>query len=450
VAKEKEQGFKIVQFTAENFMKLKAVSINPTTAAVLITGRNEQGKSAILNGIMSTLCGKKFCPDKPVRAGQEKGFTSVDMGAFKATRTYTAEGGGTIIVESKDGFKAKSPQSMLDEIVGEIAFDPMNFIKLGETEAGRKEQRSILMKLVGLDFADLDKQIFEVKAQRSTANADKTRLGVELAKVPFEDGLAPDEISSSVVMEKITKANQHNASIAAGKVRYMQLNGEVLRQQDHITAMDKRVEEIQNQLTEYQKQREVEVKTLAEMTTSRDAAAATGDITDLAPIQAELSTVEDVNKKIRQNRTHKDLSDKLEAAGVLFSTLGDEMKKLETQKAERLSKTKFPLEGIGVDSAGVTYNGLPLSQECASRKLKIGVAISMAMNPKLKVIRMNGNELDADSLKVVSEMVEAEGYQAWIERIDSSGIVGFVIEDGEIVPSVSEGEPVQPGLFPTQ
>jgi hypothetical protein len=160
--------------------------------------------------------------------------------------------------------------------------------------------------------------------------------------------------------------------------------------------------------------------------------------------------VEDVNKKIRQNRTHKDLSDKLEAAGVLFSTLGDEMKKLETQKAERLSKTKFPLEGIGVDSAGVTYNGLPLSQECASRKLKIGVAISMAMNPKLKVIRMNGNELDADSLKVVSEMVEAEGYQAWIERIDSSGIVGFVIEDGEIVPSVSEGEPVQPGLFPTQ
>ena len=34
-------------------------------------------------------------------------------------------------------------------------------------------------------------------------------------------------------------------------------------------------------------------------------------------------------------------------------------------------------------------------------------------------------------------MAEAEDFQVWIERVDSSGTVGFVIEDGMLI----DGEP---------
>ncbi len=51
---------------------------------------------------------------------------------------------------------------------------------------------------------------------------------------------------------------------------------------------------------------------------------------------------------------------------------------------------------------------------------------------------MSGNELDSASLAEVSKMVEAEGYQAWIERVDESGKVGFVIEDGALADGESD------------
>jgi recombinational DNA repair ATPase RecF len=42
---------KIYKLTAENFKRLKAVSIEPQTDVVAVTGRNEQGKSSTLDAI---------------------------------------------------------------------------------------------------------------------------------------------------------------------------------------------------------------------------------------------------------------------------------------------------------------------------------------------------------------------------------------------------------------
>lgn len=91
------------------------------------------------------------------------------------------------------------------------------------------------------------------------------------------------------------------------------------------------------------------------------------------------------------------------------------------------------MPGLSVDENGVTYEGIPLSQVNTAKKLEIGVAVSMKLNPKLRVLRMSGNDLDSASLAIISKMVEAEGYQAWVERVDESGKVGIVIEDGMVV-----------------
>ncbi len=65
-------GFKIISLQAENFKKLKAVNITPTGSTVLLTGKNGAGKSSVLDAIMAALCGKKYCPEKAVRDGEEK------------------------------------------------------------------------------------------------------------------------------------------------------------------------------------------------------------------------------------------------------------------------------------------------------------------------------------------------------------------------------------------
>jgi len=92
----------------------------------------------------------------------------------------------------------------------------------------------------------------------------------------------------------------------------------------------------------------------------------------------------------------------------------------------------MPIEGLGINETSVTYEGIPMSQINEASKLKVGVAISMALNPELKVIRLKGNDLDSDSLKTVADMVKEKDFQIWIEKVDETGEIGFVIEDGMV------------------
>jgi hypothetical protein len=42
------------------------------------------------------------------------------------------------------------------------------------------------------------------------------------------------------------------------------------------------------------------------------------------------------------------------------------------------------------------------------------------------------------SMKLLAKMAAAEDYQIWIERVDTSGKVGVVMEDGAVKDAVKE------------
>ena len=44
----------------------------------------------------------------------------------------------------------------------------------------------------------------------------------------------------------------------------------------------------------------------------------------------------------------------------------------------------------------------------------------------------DGSLLDEESLKLLQDMAVSEDFQLWIERVDTSGKVGVVIEDGKV------------------
>jgi hypothetical protein len=61
------------------------------------------------------------------------------------------------------------------------------------------------------------------------------------------------------------------------------------------------------------------------------------------------------------------------------------------------------------------------------------MVLAMAANPELRVIRIkDGSLLDADNLALIDEIAKNGDFQVWIECVDSTGKVGFYIEDGEI------------------
>ena len=100
----------------------------------------------------------------------------------------------------------------------------------------------------------------------------------------------------------------------------------------------------------------------------------------------------------------------------------------------------MPIEGLSVNEDTILFNDpknptgdIPLAQVNESMQLRIAVSIAMALNPKLKVILMKGNDLDSASLDTVCKMAEEKGYDVWIEKVDESGKFGFYIEDGSLV-----------------
>jgi hypothetical protein len=81
----------------------------------------------------------------------------------------------------------------------------------------------------------------------------------------------------------------------------------------------------------------------------------------------------------------------------------------------------------------VTLNGIPLGQASAAEQLRVSVALAMAANPKLRVLRiLDGSLLDTESLAIIGELAKENDFQAWIEVVDESGKVGIVIEDGRV------------------
>ena len=89
----------------------------------------------------------------------------------------------------------------------------------------------------------------------------------------------------------------------------------------------------------------------------------------------------------------------------------------------------------------MTFGGLPLDQASDEEQLRVGCSIAAAGNPTLRVIRIReGSLIDDQHLAGLREWAEGTDYQVWIERVDSSGTVGFVIEDGALKGAEGDAE----------
>ena len=120
--------------------------------------------------------------------------------------------------------------------------------------------------------------------------------------------------------------------------------------------------------------------------------------------------------------------------GAYQLAAGDDYPDYVIPLARAVAAAHMPIEGLAFDDEGVTYNGLPFRQCSASEQLRVSVAMCMAVNPTVRVIRItDGSLLDSDSLALIAEMAGANDFQVWCEVVDESGQLGITIEDGSVV-----------------
>jgi len=415
---------KILKFAAENFKKLSAVEITPDGNVVVISGKNGAGKSSVLDGIEAALCGGRVLPKRPIKDGEVRGKVEVDMGPYKVTRKFFgANSTLTVTTTGETKTEVRKPQAFLDSVVGSLSFDPLAFLNKQPAE-----QRDTLMDFLGLNLQDFTDKILSLKAQRSDIRKEKERKLHEAESITFTPNL-PEQIQNPggllLELDSIRKHNEQCRKIesdnAVTSSRLEQTGKDILAAQKAIEDWKKRL----TGLITMKASLEQQLRTAPQLK-------------DSAEVEIKIKTLADTNEAIRRNAQKRAALVDVDIHSSAYRDLGDEIKIVENQKAKKLAETVMPVEGLSILPDGLAYNGIPLEQVNSAKKLEICVAISMAMNPKLKVLRIDGNALDTESLLAIGRIVDNRGYQVWIEKVSDDNKIGFYIEDGHLVGNTDE------------
>lgn len=422
---------KIIKLVAQNFKKLSAVEISPDGNVVVISGKNGAGKSSVLDAIEAALCGGRTLPKQPIKTGEIRAKVEVNMGEYKVTRKFFGTT-STLTVETTGETKAKisSPQAFLDEVVGYLSFDPLAFLKKQPAE-----QRNILMDFLGLNLDEFLNKIATIKTQRADIRKDKERWLHETESLVFTPNLPPQEISSGSLLEELNGITIHNQ-----KCQVIATENAVTSQRLSTTVKD--IEAAQAAIEGWQKK----LSSLQQLKSNLETQISHPDLPTKNPagVEAKLKSLSATNEAIRTNAQKNKALTAYNGCVAEYTKLGDEIKVVENQKTQKLTETGMPVEHLTILSDGLAYGGIPLEQVNTAKKLEICVSISMAMNPKLKVLRVNGNDLDTESLLAIGRIADNQGYQIWIEKVSDDNKIGFYIEDGQLTGDKNENYPKTP------
>jgi hypothetical protein len=403
------EGLRIIRLEAANFKRLVAVEIEPDGNVVTISGKNGMGKTSVLDAIFDTLAGadKKRTP-MPIREGETEARVEVDLGDFTVVRTWKGDK-TTVTVTSKDGAKYGSPQAFLDEKLGALSFDPLAFSAQED-----KKQLATLLSLVDLPFdpAVLAGQRLAIFDKRTELGREVKRLEGALAGVPRPAGEPPTEVSAAAISEEYR---------AAEKI-VSERNGAAER----LVAADVRLERAQEELDLAQAARTAAAFQLAALTEQTEGI-------DPDEILGRMKAVDETNAAARAYAEASARWMELDDFTRQVAEQSEKLDDIDQHKADSLAAADMPIDGLGFTDDGVTYRGVPMRQCSASERLRVGMAIAMKANPKIRVLRIeDASLLDADNLKLIEEMCGDQGYQAWIEVVGDGG-VGFQISDGMVV-----------------
>lgn len=118
---------KLHEIRIRNIKKLVAVDIKPDGSVINITGKNEMGKTTVIDSIYMALKGGKSLPDKPVRDGAKKGSIFLDIGDYTIEKNI-AKGKATLKVKPKKGTLGQTQQAFLNDLFAGVGFNPLTFI----------------------------------------------------------------------------------------------------------------------------------------------------------------------------------------------------------------------------------------------------------------------------------------------------------------------------------
>ena len=392
---------KISEFQIENVKRIKAVDYEPSQSGLtVIGGRNNQGKTSVLDSIAWALGGDKFKPSKAQRDG------SVIPPYLKVTLS------NGIVVERKgknsslkviDHSGNKAGQQLLNDFVESFALNLPKFM-----ESNSAEKAKTLLQIIGVGDAltELEREETSKYNQRHSVGlvADqKKKYAQEM--IHYDD--VPDEIISA---SELIKQQQ----------QILLENAENKKKRDRLSSLIKRKNEL-----------EIE---LAQVTSDLDIAQT--DAKDLedrstAELEKSIENIDMLNAKIRSNLDKEKAEEDARNFQRQYDELTGEIEDLREAKKKLLDNADLPLPELSVSEGEITYKGMKWDNMSGSDQLKVATAIIRKLNPNCGFVLMDKLEqMDNETLSEFAQWLEKENLQVIATRVSTGDECSLIIEDG--------------------
>ena len=406
---------KINKLEIENVKRIKAVKIEPTeNGLTVIGGKNNQGKTSVLDSIAWALGGENFRPSDAARQG------SIIPPNLKITLNnglVVERKGKNSSLKVTDPSGQKAGQQLLNTFVEALALNLPKFM-----ESSGKEKAQTLLKIIGVgdQLTAMEQEEKEFYNERQAIG----RIADQKEKFAKEQIYYPDVPKDLVSPSELIRQQQE----------ILARNGEIQRKREKVDQYKKEMDTLSKEIEKLEDELAMKEKALQQVKDSYNMAFM--DAQELqdqstAELEESIANVEEINRKVRANLDKEKAEDDAREYRKQYQELTNQLEKVRKNKAALLDSAELPLPELSVRDGELIYKEQKWDNMSGSDRLKVSTAIVRKLNPECGFVLMDKLEqMDLDTLKEFGQWLEQEGLQVIATRVSTGDECEIIISDG--------------------
>jgi hypothetical protein len=431
---------KLVRLEISNYRKVTAINVDINDNIVEFTGANASGKSSTLSAPWVLLKGAAVAPPTPIHAGAEQAtikgtFKGKDVGLI-VTRTFKtserdAKGWTSKLeVTNLEGLTSRvPPQQQLDAIIGEHRLDPIEFINLDD-----KSQLKAFRSLVASVDFDAIEELNDIDyAKRTEVGRTVTRLNGAAAAIVVPDMTPEQEVDVNELAEKLKTAGEENTKLETRKANRAKVAADVKNFLDARAANLEKIKELEETIANLRIGFDSYTKQASDAQARIDAAPPLPEPISTTLITQQIADANTINVHVRNRKTRDQHAKDAAVAQAEYDALTKaiDQRKADMEKAVR--DAKLPLPNIGFGKTGLLLNKLPFKEASTAEQIRTAVALSVSMNPQLRLMWIrDASLLDDDSMAMIRKLAEEYDCTVLLETVRPQSGSAIVLVDGHV------------------
>lgn len=403
---------KINELQIENVKRIKAVKLEPTeNGLTIVGGKNNQGKTSVLDSIAWALGGDRF---KPSQANREGSVVQPYLKITLSNGIVVERTGKNSSLKVIDSNGNKGGQQLLNEFIESFALNLPKFL-----QATANEKANILLKIIGVGdkLAELEQAETEKYNQRHTIGQIAQQKKKYADEMVHYDGVPSEPVSASELIQQ--------------QQEILFTNAQNQKKREHLKELKEKKSTLENALAQVNADLE-----LAELSAK--------DLVDrsTAELEENIEQIDKLNIKIRSNLDKERAEETAHDFQTQYDTLTNELEQIREDKKKLLDNADLPLPELSVVNGEITYKGMKWDNMSGSEQLRVSTAIIRKLNPECGFVLVDKLEqMDNETLQEFAQWLEGEELQVIATRVGTGDECSIIIEDGY---SVSQNDTETP------